>query len=442
MRAFSLLPWRRSLTLLALSVAVHASGDRSRAGAQPVPSPLVAAARGVPAAGGTDAPGVGTALGQAREQDWIVADILTTMHRLTRGGQTPRLRVDTEAGGWAHGVVVEGRPAARLDVIGHVWSPDTYLPSARHLTAGPRATGPVEDPDLDVRSALLDLRTTSIMAQDRAVTAQLRARPRSAAAHEAAALVVGAFALREGLEIFADTRRELSLMTAHLAVAQALRGTHAMGRDGDLARAAHAALVGRQQDALTALARLDTPGASVADRAWVRALTLRVTGDWRTPMPAATATRLEVVEQARALATRVGSGALLDWFETFEQDADPVWHRIALGHQSGMFTVEASSTYSRVALDREIAEARQVWATLHDGQSLTEPLLVAALNDRAAPTGGTAGAHGLLPWARWRTRRSGTSPARSQHAPSTIACSATRTVASGSSPTPPRGSRA
>ncbi len=47
---------------------------------------------------------------------------------------------------------------------------------------------------------------------------------RDARAHEGAALVLGAFALRESAGFFSDVRWTLNRMTAHLAMAAALRG--------------------------------------------------------------------------------------------------------------------------------------------------------------------------------------------------------------------------
>ena len=383
---------------------MHEAGHPGYAAGQSALSPLVAAARKVP--GGSTAanappPVVGSALGQSHEQEWIVADVLTTLFQQLRPGQVmPPLRVTVEGDGWMHGVTIGTSAPARLPVVGHVWAPATYVPPVRNLLPASAASAPAGE-DLAVRAALVDLRPAVLVAQDRLVSARLRQEPWSASAHEAAALIVGAFALREGPGAFGDSRRELSLMTAHLAIAQALRGARPEGRDGTVARAVHAALAGLQREALTMVSSLEGPGASPADGAWVRALTLRLTGDWRAPMHAADVTRLEQYEHARALTMRVGASALLDWLDTFAQDDDAAWHRIALGRYFGKLSLEASAIYSRVAVDRELGEVQQVWALLHDQSRLTDGDVVAALNRTMAVESPSSGATSLLPWPRW-----------------------------------------
>ena len=69
-----------------------------------------------------------------------------------------------------------------------------------------------------------------------AVSAALKTNMRDAHAHESAALVVGAFAFRETAGMFSDTRWALNRMTAHLAMAAALRGAEETASiDGALA---------------------------------------------------------------------------------------------------------------------------------------------------------------------------------------------------------------
>jgi hypothetical protein len=138
-------------------------------------------------------------------------------------------------------------------------------------------------------AALTSLRVETLVEQDRRVSAALTRDIRSPAAHEDAALLIGALVLREAAGRFDDVRAELSQMTAQLAIARALRGDkvdRVPGRvTGALAEMVLLVSLGRQRDAVDRLDRLNaaigTAGAP-AVRAWTHALRLRATGDWRT----------------------------------------------------------------------------------------------------------------------------------------------------------------
>src|SRR4029077_5882258 len=91
-------------------------------------------------------------------------------------------------------------------------------------------------------------------------------------------LLVVMLALRESPGDFGDARRLMSKMTAYLAVAQTIQP--APTRTGQVAELIQLALIDRQQDALDQLAKWEA-SASVLDRVWIRALKMRVTGDWR-----------------------------------------------------------------------------------------------------------------------------------------------------------------
>jgi tetratricopeptide (TPR) repeat protein len=369
-------------------------------------SPLVdAAARRTGAPPADTAVAVGTALGQAHEQEWIVADVLTAVTRLTAEGGVPLgpLRVETEPGGWAHIVRVGESPAVRLPIVTHVWSPETYVALARQRLGRHAGSGGPGD-DLNVRAALTDLRVDVLLDQDALVGERLAVNRWSPAAHDAAALLLGAFALRETLNRFGDSRPELSRMTAHLTVADALRGSAPMSRDGLFARAIHASLAGLQREALRLVTTAESAEASAADRAWIRALRLRITGDWRQPLSPRLATRLEQYEYGRALEARRGSDALLAWLETFEQDEATDWRRIGFQNDwTVRFTLEASAVFAADRLAREMAEAGSVWSRLHDGRPIGDGALIVALNDRPSATTATApgGAALVLDWPRW-----------------------------------------
>ena len=117
----------------------------------------------------------------------------------------------------------------------------------------------------------------------------------------------------------------------------------------------------------------------------------------------ADATLLERLEQARALRTRVGSDALLTFLDTFEPEDVTDWHRIALSEFAGWFNVESGHRFTEEVIEKELAEADQVWSRLHPG-SIDRAALIAALNDRpgASPVDRREPAvAAVLDWGTW-----------------------------------------
>jgi hypothetical protein len=348
----------------------------------------------------------------AIEQQWIVSSVSTAILGMARP-RLPGPRVATTTA-----VAVQGNESAapiflvtigqeqpvRLIVEGHLWSPRTYAPLARSVVAaGPVAPVPVDRvPDQNVRAALVDPRVEVLLDVNERISAVLTRDMRSAPAHESAALLVGAHALRESWSLLGDVRPALSRMAAHLAVAEALRGQAAETLDGTLALAVLTVLSGSQRDALIIVEEFDRRATKAQDKAWTRALRLRITGDWRTPMKG-DATLLERLEHARALRTRVGSDALLSFLDTFEPEDVTDWHRIALSEFAGWFNVESGHRFADEAIDQELAEAAKVWSRLHTG-NIDRPALIAALNERAGASpvdGRDATVVAVLDWGTW-----------------------------------------
>jgi hypothetical protein len=203
---------------------------------------------------------------------------------------------------------------------------------------------------------------------------------RSPAAHEAAALLVGALALRESAGWLHDVRPSLSRMAAHLAVARALRRPASDGTlDGALARIILTALVGRQRDAKDMVDRVEPKATSDADRAWVRALRLRITGDWR-PRPPAGSPLLVQLEYARALRERVGMDAFLDYEDGVGSDEVVDWARIAFFNG---LSIEAGHRFTPQQIAAEWRETAFVWIAMNGPQRPPEPAeLVRGLDAR------------------------------------------------------------
>ena len=309
--------------------------------------------------------------------------------RQTRGVSTVALesvQVDTEPSSSVFVVGPATGEKLQIKAQDHIWSPATYAPLATAWLGGGDAAVPqlsLDDAtaDFNLRAALTDLRVETLLNENERVSGLLTRDIRSASAHESAALLVGALALRESPGMFADVRPALSRMAAHLAVADAIRGRTPGAPDGSVARVVLTVLVGRQRDALTMLEAFERRATTPADRTWVRALRLRITGDWRTSL-SAEATLLERFEYARALKTRAGSDALLDFFDTFDLADVTDWQRIALSDAGSPFNVESGHRFTDGNVERELSEAGQVWSRLHARESTA--FVLGALNDRPA----------------------------------------------------------
>jgi hypothetical protein len=309
-------------------------------------TPWVAAAQPAP----SPAPGASK---PATEQAWIIASVTAAIEGMS--GKT-------------------SLPAA--SIADHVWSPATYRAAAEAAFAPAAA-----DADLDVRAALVDLTSEVLIAQNERVSMALESDMRRPAAHEAAALLVGAFALRESAGWLYDVRPSLSRMAAHLAVARALRRPAADETlDGTLARVL-TALAGLQRDAKVMVDAIEPKAASDADRSWVRALRLRITGDWRSKLPPGSPLVVQL-EYARAIRERVGMAAFLDYVDGVGPDDGVDWARIAFF--DGL-SIEAGHRFTPQQIAAEWRETAFVWIAMNGRQRPPDPAeLVLGLDARPA----------------------------------------------------------
>jgi len=130
----------------------------------------------------------------------------------------------------------------------HVWVPSNYVRLARSLMADGAGLAVSEDSardDFDLAGALAHPTAETIQVQNVRLSRLLHAHPRSAALHERAALLVGVVAAGDAAQS-SDPRPFLCRMTAHLAVARALRqGT--LESDGRAAEQALLTLAQRER---------------------------------------------------------------------------------------------------------------------------------------------------------------------------------------------------
>jgi len=167
-------------------------------------------------------------------------------------------RFDTGDSFHVRNLLPQGKPAkftlARrsevftVELAGHVWSPRNYERLARSFMADGAGLSISEDPMRDRAdlAGLLDPTVDGLRQENVRLSRLLQDHPRSPSIHERAALLLAAAARRQSAD-GRDTRPLLCRMTAHLAVARALRDG-ALTRDGELAEGMLSALAGRERE--------------------------------------------------------------------------------------------------------------------------------------------------------------------------------------------------
>src|SRR5262245_5918583 len=112
------------------------------------------------------------------------------------------------------------------------WEPDAFAALASAAFTGGGSPS-VSHTDFHASLTALDVRTLADASRE--TSRALASNMRDPRAHESAALVIGAFALRDAADQFTDVRWAMNRMTAHLAVARALRPDDQTSPDGAIA---------------------------------------------------------------------------------------------------------------------------------------------------------------------------------------------------------------
>ena len=324
------------------------------------------------------------------EEAWIAGEIvrdITEMSAYTADRTArPNVRQPEPLGGGRYKVlqVATLTSAVELDLADGPWSPAQFAVLARAalgrasrelqaVHARPAMAVAAAIPTVQafaeregrggVRSDLTEMTPAQIVKAARSVSEALSTDMRDARAHDSAALVLGAFALRESAGVFSDVRWALNRMTAHLAMAAALRGADEPASiDGALAEVILNILTRHQARALDQLARLGARTPSASLDAWRRALQVHVTQDWRAITLTPSTTGLEELEYLRARRQTVLRQRGIVEAETLQVErADAL--RIVSAEGIG---VEDGHVIAQEGLDHEREEAAQVFQMIHD----------------------------------------------------------------------------
>jgi len=178
---------------------------------------------------------------------------------------------------------LDKKRAVKLEVTvdGPIWSPVVYHAITAKLAgaAGLSRANRDKSEDTSLLSKLLDGTAETIEQENQKLSAALEKDFSNAELHEKAAVLLGAFLLREHSGKFFELRSPLSRITAHLAMAHFLRGSDSYGINGQMAETIMLMLVNNGGSAVEKLNKLGTNDVAVA--AMSRALRARCTGDYR-----------------------------------------------------------------------------------------------------------------------------------------------------------------
>ena len=288
-----------------------------------------------------------------------------------------------------------------LKVNDAIWSPILYRQVTEQLAARVGLTAGITTPDFsdtNLLDKLSDGSAETIEEENQTLSDELERSFTNSALHEEAAVLLGAFALRDHSGHFFEGRGPLSRMTAHLAMAQYLRGTSDYGLYGRLAEAMSLTLMDLETNALQHLGGIETNEFPVAQ--FVRALRARNTGDYRELDHQKNRSSIETVE----------------WLIAYDQSVSAVsaWSKLTATQKGDInvvravnqadYSVEMGHELATVSLPLELSEMETVYQ-LSRHSKLEKGGIVDALNAKpercfmAAP--GKAPRVCIIGWGQW-----------------------------------------
>jgi tetratricopeptide (TPR) repeat protein len=270
------------------------------------------------------------------------------------------------------------QPELKCDVSinGPIWSPKVYQDVASQLA---RAVGlsmsdssPTEDTKLLAK--LADGTPETIERENQRLSADLENDFGNPNLHEQAALLLGAFLLRDHSGKFYEIRTPLSRLTAHLTMAQFLRSSHSASTEGQIAEAMMLTLAGNQALAVERLKEIGTNNPDVSPMN--RTLMTLNTGDYRPLDKMGGLSRIEAVAWFSAFADYVAVS--MAWPKLNDDQKQTIDFVRAANQES--YSVEMGHQLLAVSVPLELQEISSVYSLTHP-EKLTKNGLVKALNE-------------------------------------------------------------
>jgi tetratricopeptide (TPR) repeat protein len=288
----------------------------------------------------------------------------------------------------------------KLDINGSIWSPEVYDGVGKMLAnAVGLGAGTIDDADnTTLLAKLADGSATTIEKENQKLSSELENDFGNPALHEQAAVLLGAFTLREHSGDFFEIRSPLCRITAHLAMARYLGGGNLSAVNGGMAQAMLLTLMNNQADALKKLSDIKTNDAALTS--WVRALQARNTGDYRS------LDKLDGLSQIECI----------EWFYALDKSAntDIAWSKLSDVQKrivdfvriadEGNYSVGAGHELLALSMPLEFEEIATVYQLSHQ-EKLKKEELISVLNqmpDRCFSSGSDnqTGVH-IIGWGLW-----------------------------------------
>ncbi len=253
-----------------------------------------------------------------------------------------------------------------LKIDGPIWSPAIYRPVADGLAhaVGLTASSTANPEDVSLFSGLLDGTPETIERQNEEVSEALESDFTNPELHEKAALLMGMFVLREHSGYFFEVRSPLSRITAHLAMAQYLRGTDPFGVNGQMAEAL---MLTRSDDTAAAVDHLrNIKNSDASVTAMIRGLRTLNTGDYRDLTAETNRSPFESIQWFHAMADYLGT--TLAWPKLSEEQKQTI-DFVRLANQLG-YSVQIGHELLDVSVPLETQEVKSIYELVHSGQSM------------------------------------------------------------------------
>jgi len=288
----------------------------------------------------------------------------------------------------------------KLNINGPIWSTAVYSNAVAALV---KATGfnVQKSTDTNVKSILsliIDGKPGTIERLNQGLSDSLESDFNNPTLHEQAALLLGAFMLREHSGRCYDIRSPLCRMTAHLAMADLLRNGQVKTVDGEMAEAMLLTLMGDQVLALENLSQIKSTNAPVLSM--IDALKVRNTGDYRIIDKKKHPSEVESIEKFMAFAYDVNLP--LAWDRLDDQKKTTIdYFRIA---NLPAISVELGHELARMAIPLEFQEICDIYQ-LYWRKDLGKKHFMDAINflpDRAFSTDPAGKIHvRIIGWGQW-----------------------------------------
>lgn len=226
------------------------------------------------------------------EEHWMVSGIVDDLAGMARLAKSAAAVGKVAAGEESHSFSVGGKS---LPMKPSCWDTASYVSLVRSWEP---ASSVAPEPALDIVETLLTPTAKELQRANDLVSGRHKAHPGSHTAHEEAAFMLGVLGIRENARDFSDIRPLIGRMTAHLAMAEVLRGGRDISLAGKWAEVFHSLHMGRPIAARKVMEGIPGEGDSIS---WKRAVEMLVTGDWRRASDVKDPALVEQIAHARAL---------------------------------------------------------------------------------------------------------------------------------------------